>query len=35
MNDGYTVVSGPHTTGDGYYENCVIGFEGNQIEVTV
>ena len=33
--DGYEVVSGPRTTGDGYYENCIIGIEGNQIEITV
>lgn len=33
--DGYEVVSGPRTTGDGYYESCVVGFEGNQIEITV
>lgn len=33
-NDGYSVVSGPRTTGDGYYESCIIGFEGNQIEIT-
>lgn len=33
--DGYTVISGPRTTGDGYYESCVLGFEGNQIEITV
>lgn len=33
--DGYEVVSGPRTTGDGYYESCVIAFEGNQIELTV
>lgn len=33
--DGFTVVSGPRTTGDGYYESCVAGFEGNQIELTV
>ena len=32
--DGYTVVSGPRTTGDGYYESCIIGIEGNQIEIT-
>ena len=23
-NDGYTVISGPRTTGDGYYESCII-----------
>ena len=33
--DGYAVLSGPRTTGDGYYESCVAGFEGNQIEITV
>lgn len=33
--DGYDVVSGPRTTGDGYYESCVVGIEGNQIEITV
>ena len=33
--DGYEVVSGPRTTGDGYYESCIIGIEGNQIELTI
>ena len=33
--DGYPVISGPRTTGDGYYESCILGFEGNQIEITV
>ena len=33
--DGYKVVSGPRTTGDGYYESCIVGIEGNQIEITV
>lgn len=33
--DGFEVVSGPRTTGDGYYESCVIALEGNQIEITV
>ena len=33
--DGYEVISGPRTTGDGYYESCIIGPEGNQIEITV
>ena len=31
---GYEVVSGPRTTGDGYYESCIIAIEGNQIEIT-
>lgn len=35
QNDGYHVVSGPRTTGDGYYESCVVVVEGNQIEITV
>jgi lactoylglutathione lyase len=33
--DGYEVINGPRTTGDGYYESCIIGVEGNQIEITV
>lgn len=33
--DGYKVISGPRTTGDGYYESCIIVIEGNQIELTV
>ena len=33
--DGYETLSGPRTTGDGYYESCVLGFEDNQIEITV
>ena len=32
---GYEVVSGPRTTGDGYYESCVVAIEGNQIEITI
>lgn len=33
--DGYDVISGPRTTGDGYYESCIIAIEQNQIEITV
>lgn len=33
--DGYEILSGPRTTGDGYYESCVVAIEGNQIEITV
>lgn len=33
--DGYEVISGPRTTGDGYYESCIVGIEGNQIEITI
>lgn len=32
--DGYTVVSGPRVTGDGYYESCALDVEGNRIEIT-
>ena len=31
---GYAVISGPRTTGDGYYESCIVVIEGNQIEIT-
>lgn len=31
---GYEILSEPRTTGDGYYESCVLGPEGNQIEIT-
>ena len=33
--DGFEVVSGPRTTGDGYYESCIVAIEGNQIEITI
>ena len=33
--DGYEVISGPRTTGDGYYESCIIGVGGKQIEITI
>ncbi|MFF2911454.1 VOC family protein [Paenibacillus sp. NPDC057934] len=31
---GYSILSGPRTTGDGYYESCILGPENNQIEIT-
>ena len=31
---GYQVMSGPRTTGDEYYESCILGPEGIQIEIT-
>lgn len=31
---GYPVLSGPRTTGDGYYESCVLDPEHNQIEIV-
>ena len=33
--DGYEVISEPRTTGDGYYESCIVAIEDNQIEITV
>jgi len=33
-NAGYEITSGPRTTGDGYYESCILDIEGNQIEIT-
>ena len=33
-NDGYEVLSGPRTTGDGYYESLILGPERIQIEIT-
>lgn len=33
--DGYEILSGPRTTGDGYYESCVVAIEENLIELTI
>ena len=32
--DGFEVISGPRTTGDGYYESCVLDPEGNYVEIS-
>jgi lactoylglutathione lyase len=32
---GFETVSGPRTTGDGYYESCILGPDAIQIEITV
>ena len=32
---GYTLLSGPRVTGDGYYESCIMGIEGIILEITV
>ena len=34
-NDGFEIISGPRTTGDGFYESAFIGIEENIIELTV
>ncbi len=31
--DGYAVFSGSHMTGDGCYESCIAGPEGNLVEI--
>lgn len=33
--DGYEVISAPRTTGDGYYESCILDPEQNRVEITV
>lgn len=33
--EGFKVLSDPRTTGDGYYESCILDIENNQIEITV
>ncbi len=33
-DDGYQVLDGPRTTGDGYYEAAITDPEGNIIEIT-
>ena len=33
--DGYEILDGPRTTGDGYYETAFLDAEGNRIEITV
>ncbi len=32
--DGYRLLSGPRTTGDGYYESCILDPEGNRVEIV-
>lgn len=32
--DGYAVLNGPRTTGDGYYESVIEDPEGNWVELT-
>lgn len=33
--DGYTLVSGPRTCGDGSYMACILDPEGNQIKMKI
>lgn len=32
--DGYTILSEPRITGDGYYESAIADPEGNYVEIT-
>jgi len=34
-SDEYIIVSEPQTTGDGYFESCVLDSDGNRVEITV
>lgn len=33
--EGYQLVDGPRTTGDGYYESVVMDPDGNYLELTI
>lgn len=33
--DGYTLLSPPRSTGDGYFESCVADPDGNRVEITI
>jgi lactoylglutathione lyase len=33
--DGFPIVGEPRTTGDGYFESCVLDPDENRIEITV
>ncbi|MFZ6028438.1 MAG: VOC family protein [Chloroflexota bacterium] len=35
QQDGYTLLNGPRTTGDGYYESLFLDPDGNRLEITV
>jgi len=32
---GFTVLDGPRTTGDGYYESVILDPESNRLEITI
>jgi len=34
-SDEYTIISEPQTTGDGYFESCVLDSDENRVEITV
>lgn len=34
VGDGFTLLSPPRETGDGYFESCVSDPDGNRVEIT-
>lgn len=34
LANGYSVLDGPRTTGDGFYESCIQGPDGILVEIT-
>ena len=34
VTDGYTLISAPRRTGDGYFESCIHDPDGNLVEIT-
>ena len=34
-DDGYTLLSPPRNTGDGYFESCISDPDGNRIEIVI
>lgn len=34
-HDGFEILDGPRTTGDGYYESIVLDPDGNRVEITI
>ena len=34
-DDGYTLLSPPRNTGDGYFESCIADPDGNRIEIVI
>lgn len=35
QENGFQKLDGPRTTGDGYYESCILDPDGNKVEITI
>ena len=35
VGDGYTLLSQPRNTGDGFFESCIADPDGNRVEITI